>query len=235
MKLLLTSAGITNNSIAQALRDLLGKPTGESKIIIVPTGQNPVQGDKSWVIEEDLLGPQKLGWRQISIIDLAAVSSLDKNLWWPQFEEADVILVGGGNSLYLSFWLQKSGIYDVLPAWLESKVYVGISAGSIVATESLNTASLILYLQDKLKDDEYDELGPKGQSSSKTLKLVDFVFRPHLNSPKFPKIREHLLENVAKKFSVPMYAVDDQTALKIVDGNVEVVSEGKWRLFEPVR
>jgi dipeptidase E len=232
MKLLLTSSGITNKSITQALRDLLGKPTDESKIVVVPTAQNPEPGDKGWVIEENLLGPYKLGWRELNIIDLAAVDSLAKSLWWPQLEEADVLLFGGGNCFYLSYWLQKSGVYAAMPAWLESKLYVGISAGSMVATESLRTDSLAIEKLGEMRLEEYDTLGPKGQSSMKTLRLVDFAFRPHLNSPEFPKAREELIEKIMPKLDVPLYAVDDQTALKVIDGQVEVISEGTWRLFD---
>ncbi|HSW80259.1 MAG TPA: Type 1 glutamine amidotransferase-like domain-containing protein [Candidatus Saccharimonadales bacterium] len=232
MKLLLTSAGITNNSIAQALRDLLGKPTNESKIVIVPTGQNPEPGDKGWVIDEDLLGPYKLGWKELNIIDLAAVASLDTSLWWPQFEEADVLLFGGGNCFYLSYWLQKSGVYDAMPKWLETKLYIGISAGSMVATESLRTDSLAIEKLGVMRLEEYGDLGPNGQSSQKTLMLVDFAFRPHLNSPEFPKARADVIEKIVPKLDVPLYALDDQSALKVVDGNVEVISEGKWLLFD---
>ncbi len=230
MKLFLTSAGFTNETIIDAFRGMLGKPTGESNIVVIPTGQNPEAADKGWVIKEDMVGPYSLGWRNFEIVDLAAMHSLPRELWWPKLERADVLLIGGGNSFYLSYWMQKCGMLDVLPKWLESKVYVGISAGSMVAGESLRADSRVLERAGELHDDEYDVLGPEGQSSGKTLQLVDFVYRPHLNSPNFPKVREDLLSNIAAKLSVPMYACDDDTALKVIDGTVEVISEGKWKL-----
>ena len=231
MKLLLTSAGITNESIANALHELVGKPTSEAKIVVIPTAQNAEADDKSWVIEEDLVGPHKLGWKKFSIVDLAAVSSLDRELWWSQLEEADVLLFGGGNTYYLSYWMQQSGVFAALPKWLESKVYVGISAGSQMAGANLHVTSEALAKGDELRDDEYDKLGPRGQSSAKSLQLMDFVFRPHLNEPSFPKIREPFLKDQAANLDVPIYALDDQSALKIVDNKVEVISEGTWRLF----
>jgi dipeptidase E len=42
------------------------------------------------------------------------------------------------------------------------------------------------------------------------------------------------LENVEKwaaKVETPLYALDDQSALKVIDGNVEVISMGVWKLF----
>lgn len=234
MKLLLTSAGITNQSIADALCELVGKPTREARIVVIPTAQNPTPGDKSWVLEEDLLEPHKLGWKKFSIVDLAATASLDRELWWPQLEQADVLLFGGGNTYYLSYWMQQSGVFAAMPKWLESKVYVGISAGSQMVGANLHVTSEALAKGNELRDDEYDELGPRGQSSAKALQLVNFVFRPHLNSPGFHKIREEPMRQAASKLDVPMYALDDESALKIVDGKVEVISEGTWRLFNDI-
>lgn len=231
--MLLTSAGITNESIARALRDLVGKPIREANIVVIPTAQNAEAGDKRWMVEEDLVGPLRLGWKQFSIVDLAAVSSLDRDLWWPQLEQADVLLFGGGNTFYLSYWMQKCDLFEALPKWLESKVYVGISAGSQIAGASLRVTGEELAQGDSLlRDEDYDELGPRGQSSAKTLQLADFIFRPHLNSPNFPKIREPFLAERAARLDTPMYALDDQSALKIADGNAEVISEGTWRLFD---
>lgn len=232
MKLLLTSAGITNKSIADALCELLGKPAGESRLVSIPTAHNPVPGDKRWVVNEDMEGPLSLAWKEFSMVDLAAVSSLDRDLWWPQLQQADVLLFGGGNTYYLSYWMQQSGVFDALPEWLQSKVYVGISAGSQMAGASLHVTSEALEKGRELRDDEYDELGPRGQSSAKALQLVDFVFRPHLNSPQFPKIREDTMRATAHNLESPMYVVDDATAIKVTDGTVEVVSEGEWHLFE---
>ena len=39
------------------------------------------------------------------------------------------------------------------------------------------------------------------------------------------------LEKWAAGVSVPTYLIDDQTAIQVVDGGVDVVSEGHWKLF----
>ncbi|MBL8122428.1 Type 1 glutamine amidotransferase-like domain-containing protein [Candidatus Saccharibacteria bacterium] len=232
MKLLLTSAGLTNPTIVQALRDLLGKPTQESIITVIPTGHTAETGDKSWVLQEDFLLPHQLGWKQFNIVDLAAVASLDKSLWWPQLEETDLILVGGGSVFYLSYWMQKAGLFEALPKWLESKVYVGISAGSQVVGSDLYATVEVMEREGVFTDTDYDEIGPVGQSSSKTLKLVDFTFRPHLNSDNFPKIRLPYLEQVAQTLKTPMYAVDDNSAIRVVGDTVDVVGTGQWHKLE---
>lgn len=231
MRLLLTSGGLLNGSIKQSFADLLGKPYGESGCIFVPTAANPEAGHKDWLVN-DISASFELGWKHYDIVDIAAMASLPKERWLPRFEQADAVIFGGGTSFYLSYWLEQTGLMTALPGMLNSKVYVGISAGSMVACHSLRVASEALERFGELKDDEYDELGPKGQSSAKTLGLTDFVVRPHLNSPEFPKIKEPFLRKIAATLPVPMYAIDDQTALKVVDGQVEVVSEGAWRLFE---
>jgi len=233
MKLLLTSAGLTNPVLVRALRDMLGKPTRASTIAIIPTAHNPESGDKAWMLHEDFLLPYQLGWGKFSVVDLAAVESLDRSHWWPQLEEADVLLVGGGNVFYLSYWMQKAGLFDVLPQWLESKVYVGISAGSQLAGSDLYASGEVLGSGVAFDDPDYDQIGPEGQSSGRTLRLVDFTLRPHLNSPEFPNIRPHYLREIAKTLKTPMYALDDNTAITVYDAQIDVVGAGEWHRFDP--
>ncbi|HKX73305.1 MAG TPA: Type 1 glutamine amidotransferase-like domain-containing protein [Candidatus Saccharimonadales bacterium] len=230
MRLLLTSGGLRTQSMKDALVGLLDKPVSESRFVFVPTAANPEGGHKDWLIH-DINSSFEMGWKNYDIVDLAAVSSMPRDRWWPRFDQADVLMFGGGTTFYLSYWLEKSGLMKALPEMLKTKVYVGISAGSMVAGDSLRVASEALEKFGELKDDEYDELGPRGQSSSKTLQLARLVVRPHFNSPEFPNMREDFLQQVAKSLSVPMYAIDDQTAIKVVDGKVEVISEGMWKVF----
>jgi dipeptidase E len=126
--------------------------------------------------------------------------------------------------------MEKSGLMDQLPKLLQKRIYAGISAGSMIVTDNLRLASQALEKGD-LRDEEYNELGPPGQSSSRTLRLVNFVVRPHLNSPWFPNITIDKLSDLAEKLPLPIYAIDDQTAIQVVDGVVDVVSEGTWQLF----
>ncbi len=233
MKLLFTSSGLTNNAIRQSLRDMLGRPTKDLTLAVIPTASNPDTGDKSWVLDETLLQPYKMGWKHFYIVDLAAVNSLDKSVWWPQLQQADVILVGGGSVFYLSYWMQKAGLFDALPDWLKSKVYVGISAGSQVICSDLYASIEAIEQSGVFNDVDYDELNPAHQSSTKTLKIVDFTFRPHLNSENFPKIRLPYLKDVAKTLKSPMYALDDNCAIRVIDDRIDVVGGGTWQLFAP--
>jgi len=172
-----------------------------------------------------------LGWKAYGVLVLTALPSLLEEHWLPTVEAADVILVGGGNTGYLSHWLHASGLARRLPEWLKNKVYVGISAGSMVVTHSLNVDRERLERTGVYDDDEYDEAAPPGAGSDKPLGLVDFVVRPHLNADYFPAVTLENVERWATKVKVPLYAFDDQTALKVLDGQVEVISEGEWRLF----
>jgi dipeptidase E len=230
MKLLLTSNGLSNRSIAEAFVDLVGKAPKDIKVAFIPTAGLVDVNDKAWLIN-DMYRIHKLG----CYVDIVDIAQLNKDNWLPRVEAADVIFVGGGNSFYLSYWLQKSGLFEMLPRLLKTRVYVGISAGSMVTGPGLKVASAALRKFGTLKDDEYDELGPPGQSSAKTLKFVDFLFRPHLNSPHFPEIRaEKFIRKVAQSLAEPIYAIDDESALKVVNGKVEVVSESEWVLLNEI-
>lgn len=222
MKLLLTSAGITNESIKEALRDLVGKPYKDIKIAFIPTAAFAETGHNDWLID-DMYRVKQTG-ACVSVIDIAQLSKVEL---LSRLEDVDVIFVGGGNTFYLSYRMQKSGLMQALPELLKTRVYAGISAGSMVVGDSLRVTSQAVA-KGKLIDEEYDELGPEGKSSAKTAKLVKFVVRPHLNSRFFPKVSGVYVQEVAKELNVPIYAIDDQSAIKVRDGKIEVVSEGEW-------
>jgi len=230
MKLLLTSAGITNDRIREALLDVLGKPIEQSKALYVPTAIYALAGGNgySWALLKEL----ELGWQEYGVLELTALPSLLEEHWLPAVAAADVIIVGGGNGFYLSYWLQQSGLAQKLPELLKTKVYVGVSAGSAIVTHSIHVNRSELEQTGVYHDDEYDEAGPPKASSVKTLQLVDFTVRPHLHSDYFPTASLENMAHWAESVDVPLYAIDDQTAIKVVDGAVEVVSEGQWKRFE---
>lgn len=214
MKLLLTSGGITNKSIADALFDLVGKKPEDTSLVFIPTASNVEVGDKEWFID-DLINLKKQNFKSIDIADISAV---EERIWGPKFEEADVLFFEGGNTYHLMEWINKSGLVKLLPEMLKTKVYVGLSAGSMVTNPDLALKiSQIVYEEDFDKTEDMKGLG-----------FVDFYFLPHLNSEHFKKLREDNIREVARGMRKMVYALDDNSALKIVDGKVEVVSEGKW-------
>ncbi len=221
MKLLLTSAGISNTSIRNALIDLLGKPIAEASALFVPTAIYAIAGGANIsrkVICGSLGDPFcELGWKSLGVLELTALPSIKPALWVSMLQETDALLVGGGDCQYLCYWMQKSGLADLLPSLLRKTVYVGLSAGSMIMTRFGTT-----YGNHTLPAD-----------SDKSLGLVDFALHPHLDHEWFPKNSLANLENLAATIPVPSYAIDDQTAIKVIDGTVEVVSEGHWKLITP--
>jgi len=136
MRLLLTSAGIKNASINDALVDLLGKPIAESNALCIPTAAyaHPMAGPPgAWrLITGRAVTPLcELGWKSLGVLELTALPSIDEKLWVPLVEETDALLVGGGDALYLCHWMRQSGLADLLPS-LGDTVWVGVSGGSLV-------------------------------------------------------------------------------------------------------
>ena len=216
MKLLLTSGGLTNNSISKALFELVGKKPEDTTLCFIPTASNVVMEDKDWFIN-DLINIRKQKFKSVTIVDISAVP---ENIWKPQLEAADVLFFEGGNTYHLMRWINKSGLVKILPKLLESKVYVGLSAGSMATAPDL-----ALLLCQTIYGDDKEEKEMKG------LGFVDFYFLPHLNSPYFPERMEENAKKVASEVSKKIYFLDDQSALKVVDGKVEVISEGKYLEF----
>lgn len=216
MKLLLTSAGLSNKTICSALIKLVNKSVKKTTIVFIPTAANVEDGSKEWLVD-DLGNVRKHGY----IIDILDISAVGKDIWLPRIKKADVIFFGGGNTFYLMSWLKKSGLADILPKLLKTRVYAGISAGSMVATKNLRMSTSQKSYSEKaypLKND--DGLG-----------FVDFHVRPHFNSKHFPKLRVKYLKEIAKDIPEPVYAIDDDTAIMVNGKKMKVISEGKWIKF----
>ena len=221
MKMLLTSAGIKNASIHNALVDLLGKPIAEASALCIPTAIYPFSVGPSMAYRfisgltaNPLTG---LGWRSLGVLELTALPSIKRENWVAAVEGADALLVYGGDVLYLCRWMRESGLADLLPS-LRGKVYVGTSAGSMVTAPVFG--------------ETYDDPN-RPFIIEKGLGLVDFALLPHLDHEDHPESSTAKVERMAAEVPVPTYGIDDETALKVVDGNVEVVSEGHWKLFTP--
>ncbi|HWC57330.1 MAG TPA: Type 1 glutamine amidotransferase-like domain-containing protein [Candidatus Paceibacterota bacterium] len=214
MRLLLTSNGLSNQSIANTLFDLVGKPAEEISVVYIPTASNVEMGDKDWMIN-DILNLYKQNFKQIDIADISAVP---ESIWRPKFETADVMFFEGGNAFHLMRWIQKSGLRDLLPEYMKSKVWVGVSAGSMVTNKDLS----LKFSQEIYGEDLNETENLAG------LKYVDFYFLPHLNSEYFTKLRKENIEKVAQGFKEKIYALDNNSALKIIDENIEIISEGEY-------
>ena len=223
MRFLLTSAGIRNTSIQAALADLLGKPIADSSALCIPTGMygHPhVRPDGTWrfISGRETQTPMcELGWKSLGVLELTALPSIGEERWVPWVRETDVLLVGGGDALYLCHWMRQSGLADLLPS-LPGTVWVGLSAGSMVMTP-------------RIGEDFVGWKPPTGGDS--TLGVVDFSIFPHLDHEMLPENTMADAERWAVGIRGQAYAIDDETAISVTDGAVEVVSEGHWRLFTP--
>ena len=222
MKFLLSSAGIKNASIETALVDLLGKPIAESSALCVPTAMygHPMVGPGARVWEfisgrEPNCPMCELGWKSLGVLELTALPSIDEDRWVPLVQESDVLLAAGGDALYLSHWMQQSGLADLLPS-LHDTVWVGLSAGSMVMTP-------------RIGEDFVGWKPPSGDD--RTLGVVDFSIFPHVDHEDLPENTMANAELWAAGIPNPAYAIDDETAIKVTDGVVEVVSEGHWKLL----
>jgi dipeptidase E len=224
VKFLLCSSGISNPSIHDALVELLGKPIAESNALCIPTGVQPFPGGPSHVyrfISGTTASPMcGLGWKSLGVLELTALPSVKPDDWIPAVRETDALLVWGGSPLYLCYWMRRSGLADLLPSLPPETVYVGTSGGAMVAAPDFGGAT-------------YDDSEPL-TASDQALGLIDFSVFPHLDREDgLPPTPLAEIEAWAAGLSVPAYVIDDQTAIKVVDGDVEVVTEGRWELLTP--
>ena len=243
MKLLLTSSGIRNATIQSALVELLGKPISDSTALVIPTAIYPFSVGPEMaarLIRGEVRTPlTELGWKSLGVLELTALPSISRDAWIPTVRAADALLFWGGDPLFLSHWMHESGLAELLPS-LES-VYVGTSAGAIAAAATFGET----YTDPPgcsgtpLSSEEVVFESPDGalQRTFVTAAgagLVDFAIIPHYENPDHPDASSTNAEQWAAKLPVPTYAIDDESAVVVDGGTVEVVSEGAWRLFQPV-
>jgi dipeptidase E len=220
MKLLLTSGGVTNASIHDALADLLGRPFAECNALCIPTaeyGHPKCTPASAWrfVAGKSPAPMTDLGWKSVGLLELTALPSIGNERWEPWVREANVLLVDGGDACYLCHWMTQSGLAALLPSLLDT-VWVGVSAGSMVMTP-------------RIGEDFVNWKSPDGDD--RTLGIVDFSIFPHLSNEFMPENTLANAERWAADIGGPAYAIDDQTAIKVDNGTVEVVSEGSWKYF----
>ncbi|MDQ0613464.1 dipeptidase E [Microbacterium sp. W4I4] len=219
MRLLLTSGGVTNASIRSALIELLGKPIEESTALLIPTAQYGHPMCTPDVTFNSITRPGSmaaLGWMSVGLLELTALPSMTGERWIPWVEDADALLVDGGDAMYLAHWIRRSGLGALLPS-LERTVWVGVSAGSMVMTPGIG---------------EEFEHWTSPEVGEGTLGIVDFSIFPHLDYPDFPENTMADAERWAEHIDGPAYAIDDQTAIRVVGDDVDVISEGYWRRLD---
>jgi len=201
--------------------ELLGKPIAESDALCIPTasyGHAPggIRGAYRFITGQATTPMCELGWKSLGVLELTALPTLERELWVPLVEETDVLLVNGGDSLYLARHMRVSGLADLLPSL--SAVWVSLSAGSMVMTPRIG--------------EDFKVWNPP-DGGDRALGIVDFSIFPHVDHPDLPENTMAAAEQWAAGLSNPAYAIDDDTAIRVVDGNVDVVSEGHWKLFAP--
>lgn len=217
MKFLLTSSGIKNASIEEVLFELVGKLASEISVVFVPTAANMIPEDKGWLIE-NLNDFKDRGFKSIDIVDISAVP---RENWLKRFETADLLCFGGGDEEYLAKAMRISGVAGALPELLKTRVYMGISAGSMVV------GKLLSYdLMRKL----YPEESFEGEDPG--LGLFDFSIVPHLNSSYFSQLKAESIRSLETQLTTSLYALDDNSALKIIGEQIDVISEGEFLIVE---
>lgn len=219
VKLLLTSGGVSNPSISAALGELLPRPIEECTALCIPTAMyghpHAGPGVDAWefIAGRSQQPMTELGWKSVGILELTALPSIQRDKWAPLVEQADVLLVSGGDAVYLAYWMREVGLVDLLPS-LTDTVWVGMSAGSMVMTPRIG--------------DDFVGWEPPAGRTDRTLGLVEFSIFPHLEHPMLPTNTMAAAESWARELGNPAYALDDSSAIVVAGGEVRVISEGTW-------
>lgn len=221
--LLLTSSGLANESLRGALRDMVGKPFSEANVVFVPTATVAENSDHGWFVA-DLARLHGLGWREFNVLEL---NGLPQPMVLDRLRRADVIYVEGGNHYHLARSITGNGLAGGFREVLEGRVYVGVSAGSMIFSRNLTVHSA------EVVEDTADLHMLGATTLEPPFGLFDWYLKPHLDSPDFPERDDAWADRIAARADFPIYFIDDQTAIRVRGDKVDVVSEGRWRFADP--
>jgi dipeptidase E len=219
--MLLTSAGIRNNTLKSALAELVGKRFTATRAVFIPTASLATAGDHGWLLE-DLVRLHGLGWREFNILEL---NGLPAQMVLERLRRADVIYAEGGNHYHLANSVIANGLAAEMADLLESKVYVGVSAGSMIFSRNLSERTGEAF-------GEQEDLRILGDTRARSpFGLFDWYLKPHLNSLSFPNRTRKWFEKAAAQLDFPVYAIDDDSAVRVRGDETDVVSDGEWHLL----
>jgi dipeptidase E len=198
---------------------MVGKPFGSANLVYVPTASVAEAGDQSWIVA-DMSRLHGLGWREFNVLEL---NGLPQQMVLDRLLQADVIYVQGGNHYHLARSITGNDLAGGFLEALESRVYVGVSAGSMIFSRNLTEHSA-----DVIGDTaDLHVLGARTVQSP--FGLFDWYVKPHLYSLDFAERDDAWADRIVRRADFPIYFIDDETAVRVVDGTVDVISEGRWR------
>lgn len=204
MKLFLASDASNPNTIESLDNYVNG--LRDKNVIYIPTAKNGQNPFGSWRDSDT--------WKMLKKNVNAKALQLEEyynGLPLQIFKDTDVIWMSGGASGYLMYWIIKTGFDLLLPKILESSIYVGSSAGSMITGPNLDVSDW--YIGE-------DERGAKYIPS---LRLVDFDIYPHYNEKDYDQIKSLYK---GKK----LYLLKDGENI-IVDDD-KIIVDGEERIIE---
>jgi len=208
IKIFLTSSGITNDSLKEEFFRLLGKDSRGLKLCLITTAAYPR------VLHEylDPLLEQLKGFGfEVELMDL---ENEDSGILASKLRHFDVVYVNGGNTFKLLKHARKSGFCEIIRDILEEgKVYVGVSAGSILVGPSIELAGWEGLVPDENVVNLKDLTG---------IHIANLAVFPH-----FVEADRNALGKEALNVDYPVVAISEDQAVVIRGDKWEIVGEGK--------
>lgn len=219
MRMMLTSDGVLSEPLLSTLVGLLDRPVAESRTVMVIDAMLPFPGDKGRMLDH-LQRFRALGWAECDMLTLQSgpPSGIEARL-----RAADAIFCYGGTNHWLAHAWRESGLAPVLRELLDEKVYIGLSAGSMIFSRLHAAAVAALDDQEEVAMLGLDSVGP-------ALPLFDWFPLTHFGASFLPHMTDEWAAEVAPRFGGPIYLIPDGGALLVRDPDAEpeVVAEGHW-------
>lgn len=204
MKLFLASEMKHPKSI-ERLRNFIGGSFNNKTIAYIPTAANGEEAYGSWI-------RNSTSWKLVNTLGakIKAVQLEDykNSSVIGELINKDIIWFAGGYPGYLMYWLRRCELDKELPKILTKSIYVGSSAGSMVASKSLSVTEW--YLGE----------GEPGAGIIPGLGLVDFEIYPHFEDSLLPQIKNHWTQG-------RLYLLKNGEVITVESNDIKVLGKEK--------
>ena len=189
----------------ELVKKFLDKNTESKKILFIPTATNVDEYKKYIHLTQKAF--EDFGYE----VENFDISIFSEEIAKEKLSEAKTVFISGGNTFYLLQELKRKNLTSYLKERIENGLlYIGESAGSVIAAPDIEYASVI---DDKTVATELDDYAG--------LNLVDFYIVPHFEEEPFVESSRNTVELYKDKLDLKL--INNKEAILVENNNFTII------------
>ena len=189
----------------ELVKKFLDKNTESKKILFIPTATNADEYKKYIHLTQKVF--EDFGYE----VENFDVSIFSEEIAKEKLSQAKIVFISGGNTFYLLQELKRKNLTSYLKERIENGLlYIGESAGSVIATPDIEYASIV---DDKTLATELNDYTG--------LNLVDFYIVPHFEEEPFVESSRNTVELYKDKLDLKL--INNKEAILVENNNFTII------------